>query len=257
MKSHFAVGLVLSVFGCASAQSTAPTSSFQPIDPLVRPTEGPGGFSVSANFDYAPDVFSSPDETSTSNGLGLSLSGTYNVSSAFSVFGRGRFSANLNQQLNEGGASGTQTFNLAAPTLGAQYRFGGAYDPTISAEATLPLLGQPFGAGLGLSASLLRDPLIVDGSLSAAYQAGQGERLASTTIAAGLGVGFAVNESFTLRGEVTQNWTIARIVLPSTSIGASLSYKLDERQYLRASADVNVLGSAASPRLSVGYVFRR
>lgn len=81
---------------------------------------------------------------------------------------------------------------------------------------TVPLFGEPWAAGVGVSASLLRDPLIVDAGLNYHYTAAQAKLSALQSVAANLGVGFAVNESFTLRGDVTQMWTIGQIVLPST-----------------------------------------
>lgn len=97
--------IVAALFGC-SALSSAQTSSFQPIDPLVRPTEGKGGYSLSAALNYAPDALLSSEGTFTSNGLGLGVSGSYNVNADLSVFGRSRFSGNLAQQLTADSASG-------------------------------------------------------------------------------------------------------------------------------------------------------
>lgn len=251
------IALSLSALGFWSGQD-AIAQPFRPIDPLVRPRQGAGGYAVSTSLDYAPAVVYGEGGTFTRNELGLGLTGVYNVTDQLRVYGALRASGTLRQQLTPEGASGTQNVALSAPTLGAEYAFGGEYDPTLAADVTPPLFGQAWGAGLGLSASLLRDPLIVEGSLNYRYTAAlPGEGTVTHDLYAGLGVGFVVNESFTLRGDVTQNWTVGRIVVPSTDVSTSVSYRLSEQSSLRAGASVNALGGETSWRTALGYTFRK
>lgn len=252
-RTHFFAALML----CAAA-SAATAQTFRPLDPLVRPKHGAGGYSFTVSANYAPTVVYGQAGTYTSNDLGLGLSGVYNVTDQFSVSGSVRGTASLQQQLTEEGASGMQELGVSAPSLGVQYDFLGEYAPTLSAEVSLPFFDQPWRFGVGVSASLLRDPLMVDAQLSYRYTAALPEKtLATHDISAGLGLGFVVNDSFTLRGEVTQSWTVGRIIVPSTSLGTSLGYKVSEQSSVRASVGVSGLGGETSWQTGLSYTFRK
>jgi hypothetical protein len=242
---------------CVAPPQVQAQTTLQAIDPLVRPTEGAGGYTLSAALDYTPSAVVGQTGLQTGHQLGVAFGASYNLSSALSVFGRGRADAGVYQQLTADGASGRRSFGLQSTSLGAQYRFAGAYSPAVSVEVTPPLFGQPWSFQLGATASLVRDPLVVDAALASSFTTALGTATAFQSVAATFGVGFVVNDSFTLRGQVTQSWTIDRVVIPTTMWQSSLSYAVDPQRTVQATLETSQAGGLSRNTFRVAYVLRR
>ena len=229
------------LFAVAGAQS------LQPIDPLQRPKTGAGSSSFSVTGGYNPDVTS----TGVQLGLGLGLTATYNVTEQLSVTastGAGFYRAETLKQ------DGTVNINSGVGwnglSVGGQYVFSGKFAPALGLDVVLPVSGNSLAVTGSASASLLRDPVILDGTLAYTY------RPTASTLSAGAGVGFVVNDAVTLRGDAIQSLTFGKLNVPSTTIGLGGAYKLNEKHSLNARTTLNVVAGQTNTGFSLSYLYR-
>lgn len=230
-----------SLFPLAGAQS------LQPIDPLQRPKTGTGSSSFSVTAGYNPDVSASGVQL----GAGLGLTASYNVTEKFAVTASTGAGAFRTETLD---SSGTVNVNSGVGwngvSLGAQYTFDGKYAPTLGVDVLVPVGGNELAVTGSVSASLLRDPVILDGTLAYTF------RPTASTASAGAGVGFVVNDAVTLRGDAVQSLTFGKLTIPSTTIGLGGAYKFNEQHSLTARTSLNVVGGQTSTGVSLSYLYR-
>lgn len=240
-------GLLASLvsIGAAGAQN------LQPIDPLQRPQTGAGSASFSVSAGYAPYIVGTAAGTTSTLTGGLGISASYNVTERFAVTASTGIGATRTQTLNGEAVSAASNVDWNGLNVGAQYTFGGRYAPALGVEVDLPLTGNGWAVTGSTSASLLRDPLILDGTLAATWRS-EG----APSLSAGLGVGFVVNEAVTLRADAIQSLTFGTLTVPSTTLGLGGAYKIDEKNSLQARTTLNVTGGRTTTGLSVTYLYR-
>lgn len=230
-----------SLFPLASAQN------LQPIDPLQRPKTGAGSSSFSVTAGYNPDVLTSGVQL----GAGLGLTAAYNVTEKFAVTASTGAGVYRVETLGEGGAVNVNSgLGWNGLSVGAQYTLDGKYAPTLGLDVLLPLGGNELAVTGSASASLLRDPIILDGTLAYTY------RPTMSTVSAGAGVGFVVNDAVTLRGDAVQSLTFGKLTVPSTTIGLGGAYKFNEQHSLTARTTLNVTAGQTSTGVSISYLYR-
>ncbi|MBI0446897.1 hypothetical protein [Deinococcus sp. DB0503] len=199
----------------------------------------------------APDLAGTAAGTTSTLAGGLGISATYNGTERFAVTASTGIGAARTQTLNGEAVSAAGDVNWNGLNVGAQYTFGGRYAPALGLEVALPLTGNGWAVTSSTSVSLLRDPVILDGTLAATWRS-EG----SPSLSAGAGVGFVVNEVVTLRADVVQSLTFGTLALPSTALGLGGAYKINEKNSLTARTTLNVTGGRTSSGLSVSYLYR-
>ncbi|WP_104992312.1 outer membrane beta-barrel protein [Deinococcus sp. NW-56] len=240
-------GLLASLvsIGAAGAQN------LQPIDPLQRPQTGAGSASFSVSAGYAPDLQQTLEGLTSSVAGGLGITATYNVTDRFAVTASTGIGGARTRTLNGEMVAAASDVNWNGLDVGAQYTFGGRYAPAVGLDVALPLAGGGWAVTGSTSASLLRDPVILDGTLAATWRS-EG----APSLSAGLGVGFVVNEAVTLRADAIQSLTFGTLTVPSTTLGLGGAYKIDEQNSLQARTTLNVTGGRTTSGLSVSYLYR-
>lgn len=231
--------------------SVAGAQNLQPIDPLQRPRTGAGSASFSVSAGYAPDLVGTAAGTTSTLAGGLGISASYNVTERFAVTASTGIGTARTQTLNGEAVSAAGDVNWNGLNVGAQYTFGGRYAPALGLEVGLPLTGGGWDVTGSLSASLLRDPVILDGTLAATWRS-EG----SPSLSAGAGVGFVVNEAVTLRADAVQSLTFGTLTVPSTTLGLGGAYKIDEKNSVSARTTLSVTGGRTTTGLSVTYLYR-
>ena len=231
--------------------SAAGAQSLQPIDPLQRPRTGAGSASFSVSAGYAPDLRQTGQGVTSSVAGGLGLTASYNVTERFAVTASTGVGAARTQTLNGEAVRATSDLSWNGLSVGAQYTLEGRYAPALGLEVELPLTGNGWAVTGSGSASLLRDPVILDGTLAATWRPG-----GAPSVSAGAGVGFVVNEAVTLRADAVQSLTFGDLTVPSTTLGLGGAYKLDEKNSVSARTTLGVSGGRTTTGLSVTYVYR-
>lgn len=231
--------------------SGAGAQNLQPIDPLQRPRTGAGSASFSVSAGYAPDLRQTPEGLTSSVSGGLGLSASYNVTERFAVTASTGIGGARTETLNGDTVDAASRLNWNGLDVGAQYTFEGRYAPALGLDVSLPVAGGGWAVTGSASASLLRDPVILDGTLAATWRP---EGAAS--VSAGAGVSFVVNEAVTLRTDAVQSLTFGTLTVPSTTLGLGGAYKIDEQNSLQARTTLNVTGGRTTTGLSVTYLYR-
>ena len=231
--------------------SVAGAQNLQPIDPLQRPKTGAGSASFSVSAGYAPDLQQTQEGITSTVAGGLGITATYNVTERFAVTASTGIGAARAETLNGDTVGAASSVNWNGLSVGAQYTFGGRYAPALGLEVALPLTGNGWTVTGSTSASLLRDPVILDGTLAATWRS-EG----APSLSAGAGVGFVVNEAVTLRADAVQSLTFGTLTIPSTTLGLGGAYKINEKNSLTARTTLNVTGGRTSSGLSVSYLYR-
>jgi hypothetical protein len=233
--------------------SIAGAQNLQPIDPLQRPKTGAGSFSFGVTANYSPDFVATGAGASSvlAGGLGLGL--TYNVTERLAVTASSGISAaRVQTQEAEGQANRTTSgLNWQGLTVGAQYTFDGRFAPSLGLQVALPVTEQGWSVSGSASASVLRDPVILDGTLAATWNEG-----GPPSVQAGAGVGFVVNEAITLRADAINSLSLGALPVPSTTLGLGGAYKLDEQHSVSVRSTFNILGGRTSTGFSVSYLYR-
>lgn len=143
-----------------------------------------------------------------------------------------------------------RNFNWDGARLGMEYISSNEHAPSFGFQLHLPKEEDAWSATVNLSASKMVDPVIIDGSLAYTQTA------TAPIVSAGAGVGFVMNDTVSLRFDATQNMTYGELTVPSSNLGLSGSYRLNEQHSLTAGASVNLRNGSAQPRFSFGYVYR-
>jgi hypothetical protein len=243
MLYHIIRGLTaaLLIFSLAGAQE------LQPIDPLERPKVGKGSTSFAVDADYAGLLLG----TASTLGSGLNFHATYNVSEQLAVTATTGLGALRTEWSGEIDTKTTSSLEWTGLGLGMQYTSQTRYAPSLGLSIALPLTGENWSVTTSTSASLMRDPVILDATLAATWNS-QG----SPSLSAGAGVNFVVNETITLRGSTTQSLTFGSIIFPSATLGLGGAYKLNEKNSINARATVNIANGSVSTGVSLSYVYR-
>lgn len=230
-----------------STFSFAGAQNLQPIDPLQRPKTGAGSSSLSVTADYSPDV----SATGVKLGTGLGLTGSHNVTDKFAMTlstGAGVFRTETVD--STGAVSVKSGADWNGLSVGGQYTFDGKYAPTLGVDVLLPIGGNTLAVTGSASALLLRDPVILDGTVAYTYQP------TVSTLSAGAGVGFVVNDAITLRGDAVQNLTFGQVTVPSSTLGLGGAYKIDEQRSLTARTTLNMIAGQTNTGVSFSYLYR-
>lgn len=240
---------LLWLLGLYSAQAQA-------IDPLHRPQEEAGTLRYSFGLSYTPQSFQAlgvdPAQglfslTQVQHGVVLSGSVRYALDSRWTSSLTFSPELRLVQSERRFAQETEQESQLEwdwSASLEMQARPGpeSALDPRLSLA-----LQYPWAVRYTLSASLLRDPVVLAASL--ALSDALDERPTSLTLA--LGAGFVANEqiSFSLGKSLT--WTIGALLPPGATLSLTTAYTLDAQseQQLAARTSLSWQGEA----LRVGF----
>ncbi|MBB6017164.1 hypothetical protein ACFP9V_23240 [Deinococcus radiopugnans] len=246
-NSMWRVGLLASLVSFTGAGA----QNLQPIDPLQRPRTGASSASFSISAGYAPDLRQTPEGLTSSLAGGLGITATYNVTDRLAVTASTGLGAARTRTLNGETVAAASNLSWSGLNVGAQYTFEGRYAPALGLDVNLPLAGDGWAVTGSTSASLLRDPVILDGTLAATWRS-EG----APAVSVGAGVGFVVNEAVTLRADAIQSLTFGILTVPSTTLGLGGAYKLDEQNSLQARTTLNITGGRTTTGLSVTYLYR-
>ena len=242
----------------ALAQASLP----QPVDPLKRPEHTPGRLTLNLSLGYAPtsglvldyDADGNPySDTYASHTLSPSISLSYALSDRLTLGGGLTVHYQIEQTLRRYSSTDTrylQTGSLAiAPRASLAYRLSpeSSYDPSLSFT-----LYKPWAVGSSLSASLLRDPIVLSSSLSFSHSFMPPY---ASSFALAFGSGFVANDriSFSLDASLSQPLNFA--AAPSLSLDFSSSYGLDPEGDSQLSLDLaaSLRGSTTNYSLSFSY----
>ncbi|MFE1745972.1 outer membrane beta-barrel protein [Coleofasciculus sp. H7-2] len=205
-----------------------------PIDPLRLPDEETGGYIYTFGVNYIPsgrdgfdfDREGTPFNFETFNqSINFSVSGSYTFSRNLSI------SANVNPNLFIGRqkrdfSNRTQTLTETNTDLGAglsvEYRPkpGSTLDPRFSVGVAYPWTVTVQG-----QASLIRDPVIVLGSLGYSQPLDS----ANSSLNLGIGAGFIANERVNFSAYANYAIPIGDTNLPVTSLSFRTGYNLDNK----------------------------
>ncbi|WP_293125689.1 outer membrane beta-barrel protein [Microcoleus sp. bin38.metabat.b11b12b14.051] len=205
-----------------------------PIDPLRLPDEETGGYIYTFGVNYIPsgrdgfdfDREGTPFNFETFNqSINFSVSGSYSFSRNLSI------SANVNPNLFIGRqkrdfSNRTQTLTETNTDIGAglsvEYRPkpGSTLDPRFSVGVAYPWTVTVQG-----QASLIRDPVIVLGSLGYSQPLDS----ANSSLNLGLGAGFVANERVNFSAYANYAIPIGDTNLPVTSLSFRTGYNLDNK----------------------------
>ena len=255
----------------SSTGSTNPSPSPQlpePVDPLKRPEHTPGRFSFNFYFGYSPSSGAYLDydeegnpytDSYTSHALSPSFSARYAISEQLTVGAGLTISYTVTQTLRsyyEGDTVNTRYIDEGdlsfLPRLSLAYRPepDSLYDPSLSFT-----LYKPWALGVSLSASLLRDPVVLSSSLSLSHSFMPPY---SSNLSLAAGAGFVVNDriSFSLNASLDQPLGFA--ASPGLSLTFSTGYGLDPEGNSQLSLDLSASfkDGSASYSLGLGYGVR-
>lgn len=225
----------------------AGAQNLQPIDPLQRPKTGAGSTSFSVSTSYHPNMIRSTMVL----GAGLSFTTSYNVTEQFAITASTGTNVFRTERLDD---ADNVMSNFGATwngfSVGGQYTFNGGFAPSLGLNIQLPFGKNPWAITGNASASLLRDPVILHGSVAYTY------RPTVSTLSMSTGVGFVVNDAVTLHGDAVQSLTFGKLTVPTTTIGLSGAYKISEQHSLKASTTLNMVAGQTSAGVSLGYILR-
>jgi hypothetical protein len=204
-----------------------------PIDPLRLPQEETGGYTYTFGASYIPDGREGLDFDREGNPFNFE---TFNQSINFSASGSYSFSpnlgisANINPNLFIGRekrdfSNRTQTLTETNTNIGAglsvEYRPapGSTLDPRFSVG-----VAYPWTVTVQSQASLIRDPVIVLGSLGYSQPLDS----ANSSLNLGIGAGFVANERVSFSAFGNYAIPIGETNLPVTSLSFRTGYNLDD-----------------------------
>jgi len=253
--------LLLALAGPAVAQASLP----QPVDPLKRPGHTPGRLTLNLSLGYAPtgglvldyDADGNPySDTYAVHAFTPNLALSYALSDRLTLGAGFSLPYRIEQTLRRYSASDVRYLERGAlavlPRASLAYRLSpeSPYDPSLSFT-----LYKPWAAGASLSASLLRDPVVLSSSLSFSHSFMPPY---TSSLALAFGSGFVANDrvSFSLNASLNQPLVFASA--PSLSLDFSSSYGLDPegRSQLRLGLNASVSGGAVAYGVRLGYGLR-
>ena len=213
-----------------------PAQAQIPIDPLRLPEEETGGYIYTFGVNYIPDGREgldfdregTPFNYETFNqSINFSASGSYSFSRNLSI------SANVNPNLFIGTekrdfgnrtekATETNSDTDIGAGLSVEYRPnpGSTLDPRFSVG-----VGYPWTLTVQAQASLIRDPVIVLGSVGYSQPLDS----ANSSLNLGLGAGFVANERVSFSASANYGIPVGDTNLPVTSVSFRTGYNLDDK----------------------------
>ena len=237
MRSLLALLLVVCLSSFAFAQT-----SFQP---LQRPTESGGQYTWEMNLAYTPsgqegfavDEFGQPySYTRFSQHWQFSISGTVSLSSDWKIGFSGANSTTERKETrkyfdHETDLKSTQ--HDFAYSMSSEYRIDpkNAWDPRISLS-----FGHPWQGSVGVSASLLRDPVVLVGRVKMLTQADEPHNWLSLA----LGTGFVANARTNLSTSANITIPTRGVGLPTSTIGIRVLYSLDSESKKQVGARITL-----------------
>ena len=232
----------------------------QTIDPLQRLEVEEGDLSYFASLNFFPggDSFVGTNEageavqiTESSKSFGVSLGGSYSVSSDLSLsagltpgFGlnSSKILVEAEREVNRNGSASLGGYFSTTYALNRS----SALDPTVSMS-----LSYPFALSADISASLIRDPIVLSGYV------GLSKPLASpgADLYFGANVGFIANETISLRLGSSANIPVG-VVLPATlSVNARAGYALNPEGTAEVGMTTYLSVSGGNTSLGLGLDF--
>jgi hypothetical protein len=205
-----------------------------PIDPLRLPDSEAGSYVYTLGINYSPygqqrefvDFFGDPGTlTRIDNNFNLSFSGSYNFNKNISIYGNvapSLFIREEKQQFINESITTTKTETDITGGLALEYRFApqAVLDPRLSVGVSYPL-----GINVQTSATLLKDPVVLLGSL--AYN--KSLEFDQDSIAFGIGAGFIANEHINFSATASHSVPLEDASFSTTSLGFRTGYNLNQK----------------------------
>jgi len=207
----------------------------QPIDPLLRPEEEAGMLRYSLGLSYAPQVLQAlgadPERglyslTQVQHRLDLAGRLEYTLDPRWSAWLALALQAQLVQSERRFAQETRYENRLGlgwGGSLGVRYRLepDSALDPRLSLA-----LRYPWAAHYSLSASLLRDPVVLAASLGFSDALDGGP----SSLSLSLGAGFVANEQVSFSLSKSLSWSLEALVHPGATLRLQTSYTLDAQR---------------------------
>ncbi|TAE59151.1 MAG: hypothetical protein EAZ76_02235 [Nostocales cyanobacterium] len=205
-----------------------------PIDPLRLPDSEAGSYIYTFGIGYSPsgierdfvDFFGDPARlTLTENSLNLSFSGGYSFNKNLSIYANvipSLFVREEKQQFINESITTRRSETDITGSLALEYRFApqAVLDPRLSVAVSYPL-----GINVQTSATLLKDPVVLLGSLG--YN--KSFELEEDSIAFGIGAGFIANEYINFSATASHSFPLETASLSTTSLSFRTGYNLDQK----------------------------
>lgn len=235
MRSPLAITVTLLLSAAVLAQV--------PIQPLRRPEEKPGSYSWQAGLEYTPygesgvgvDQQGFPYEfVRLSHQLSFTISGAIQIASGFKA---GVELAHTTTLVNEKRVylQGSKELSSVNETFGYSVFYEWRLDPQSPWDPRVSLsFGAPWRSGIKLSASLLRDPVVLVGELGLRSR----EEEPHSWLAMALAAGFVANSWIRLSVSTSLAVPIFGEGIPLGSVGVMMSYAFDPEE--KKSVDVRV-----------------
>jgi hypothetical protein len=212
---------------------TTPILAQVPIDPLKLPDSEAGSYVYTLGIGYTPDgkereFLDFSDNylrlTETNNTFDFSLSAGYSFNKHFTIYGNvvpSLFNQTVKQEFNDISTKDTDTDIDVTSGLSLEYRFApqAVLDPRLSMGVS-----YPWGLNVQTSATLLKDPVILLGSL--AYN--RSLENSEDGISFGIGAGFIANEHISFSATASHFVPLEEASFSTTSISFRTGYNLDQ-----------------------------
>lgn len=205
-----------------------------PIDPLRLPDSEAGSYVFTFGIGYNPsgierefiDFLGDPARlTVIDNNLNLSFSGSYSFNKNLSIYSNVAPSLFIREEkqqfINESITNRTTETDITG-SLALEYRFApqAVLDPRLSVGVS-----YPFGMNVQTSATLLKDPVVLLGSVG--YS--KSFEFDEDSISLGIGAGFIANEHINFSATANHSIPLETASLSTTSLSFRTGYNLDQK----------------------------
>jgi len=247
MKASLVLILVFCLSGFAFAQT--------PFQPLQRPAETSGQYMWQVDFSYTPygesgldlDEFGQPySYTRFSQDRQLGISGTLVLGDGWKMGLSAGDLTTIDREKRtyyDHKADISSTNHDFAYSVFSEYRLDpkSTWDPRISLS-----FGHPWEGKIGVSASLIRDPVVLVGRVSMLTRADSPRNWLSFA----LGAGFVANAWIDLRASASVTLPTRGVGLPTTTVGVRAIYSIDSESKKEVEAGVTLSVQGQVPRLT-------
>lgn len=214
---------------------TAPVLSQVPIDPLKLPDSEAGSYVYTLGIGYSPDgqrkefldFFDGNylNITETNNTFNFLISASYSFNKHIAIYGNISPFLSIEEKKTDFIDTLTTTRNTNTDVTGGlslEYRFApdAVLDPRLSVGVS-----YPFGVNVQTSATLLKDPVILLGSLGYAKSL---DNNGEDTLVFGLGTGFIANEHINFSATANHIVPLENSSFSTTIISFRTGYNLDQ-----------------------------
>ncbi len=226
-----------------------------PFQPLQRPAETSGQYTWQLYLSYTPtgasgfgvDEYGQPySYTRFSQDWQLGVSGTFVLGAGWKMEFSASDSSTIDKETREY-ADHTTDLNSTrhdfSYSISSEYRMDpkSAWDPRISIS-----LGSPWEGEIGVSVSLLRDPVVLVGQVSILTQAEEPHNWLSLA----LGAGFVANAWINLSASASVTIPTRGVGLPTTTIDLRALYGLDSESKKEIGMRITLSVQGQTPRLT-------